>query len=100
MKKILILIALVLPGLGCGGQKPVPPPPTGDNCQGAEVRLKEFGAQGCKNLDGSVMGTGNQVGETYTQICERVERQGKVTMRSDCIVAAKSCKEAQSCQSQ
>lgn len=100
MKKILLILPLIL--LGIPGCKPpmAPPPPTGDSCQGAETRLKALGAEGCKNADGTLMGTGNQVGESYVQICLRVEREGKVTMRSECIVAAKSCKEAQSCQSQ
>lgn len=79
----------------------MPPPPTGDDCKAAEANLQKLAQeQNCKDPLGNPTGAPNKLGESYAQICERVEREGKVSMRSACIASAKNCKEIDTCQSQ
>lgn len=73
---------------------PAHPPPTGEQCAGAEQNLLRLG---CKGDDGRPLGQGNKSGESYRQICERVEKEGKVDMRSGCVAQAKSCQEVEQC---
>lgn len=99
MKILLLFLALTLVP-SCKDPQ-VPPPPTGDDCKAAEANLEKLAReQGCKNGLGQPLGSPNSKGESYASICERVEREGKVSMRSSCVAQAKTCEEERSCQSQ
>lgn len=99
MCRILLILALV--AVPSCRDPQLPPPPTGDDCKAAEVNLQKLAQeQGCKNGLGKPLGSPNSKGESYTAICERVEREGKVSMRSSCVAQAKSCEEERACQSQ
>ena len=79
----------------------VPPPPTGDSCKSAEMNLQKLAKNlGCVDKRGNPVGSPNSRGESYATVCERVEREGLVSMRSDCITAAKTCEEERACQAQ
>lgn len=100
-RPLLFLGILFLAGCTDPKNPPAPPPPTGDDCRAAEVNLQRLAKEfGCKNGLGQPTGSPNAKGETYAFVCERVEREGKVSMRSSCVASAKSCEEERSCQSQ
>ena len=67
---------------------------TGNHCAAAEKNLLRLE---CKGEDGRLLGQGNRSGETYEHICLRVERVGKVDMRSECVAKAATCKEVEQC---
>lgn len=72
---------------------PAPPTPTGEFCEQADQRIRNCIAQGERHL---VADTAD--GQTFAQVCLRVEKEGKVSMRADCIAQAPTCDEVVECQ--
>lgn len=90
MRSVLVVVILgLLPGC-----PPTPvPPPTGEYCQGAYQRL--LACEG-KGQEGLLVRT--RKGETYEQVCLRVEKEGGVPTNAKCIVDALTCEEVFQCQ--
>jgi hypothetical protein len=81
---------------GCSSLPGPVNPPDGSYCERAEARLQELQCI----VEDRVLGSPNKKGETYSQVCLRVEREAKVSMRSRCIAVAQDCEEVRSCQAQ
>lgn len=95
--KILVVSCTIL---SCKDPQ-VPPPPTGLSCKAAAENLTRLAReQNCTDKRGRPVGAPNARGESYQSVCERVEREGMVSMRSDCIASAKTCEEERACQAQ
>lgn len=91
-KALIFSIALFLTGCPT---KPAPaPPPTGENCTGAYRRLLDCETQGF----GDKLSIRTKKGETYEQVCLRVEKEGRIPTGSTCIVQAPNCEEVVACQ--
>jgi len=95
MKTTNIVLAAAL--LSCTPkQPPAPPFPTGAGCEQAEKRLAELDCDDPKQ-SGKKLHSPNKSGETWTQVCLRAEKEGKVSMGTDCKIRATTCEEAISC---
>ena len=85
------IVFMLLSLAGCPST-PHTPPPTGENCTGAHRRLLECEAQGYLLL------IRTKKGETYEQVCLRVEKGGKIPTGATCIVQAPTCEGVVECQ--
>lgn len=92
----LITFTLLLAGTLTGCPNPPPPvdPPTGENCAGAYHRLLDCETQGF----GDKLSIRTKKGETYEQVCLRVEKEGKIPTGATCITKAPNCEEVVACQ--
>lgn len=91
MRKIAALL-LVL-GACKPDQPPAPPAPTGLNCASAEKQLQSCASTYPEAEE--VLQT--LAGETYAQVCLRVEKEGRVSLGADCIVKSSNCEEVVEC---
>ena len=91
--KPLILVALLLSS-SC--KDPQPQWPTGEGCVAAEENLKILSCDDPKR-SGKKMHDPNKKGEGWAAICARAEKEGKVSMRTDCVSRANSCEEVLEC---
>jgi len=89
-----IILALALLATACPpGPVPVPEVEDTELCGAAGDNVKKLQ---CKDRAGDPMWV-NKNGETFKEICERVQEKGGVFMNPKCVMNATSCDEVKQC---